>query len=204
MANTSAALSEVGVANMAAAVLSEATITSLDDDTALARFMAREFGYQRDEFLQTYPWHFALTRAALAQNADAPAYGWTYAYQLPAACVRLLPITADGSWSGAPIAYELESRQILTDYATSNSTLYVRYIRRETNLAKWSPLAARALGARLAVTASLRMTGKAQYFEKAREAYSSALWEAQQADALERGTPEPIYTDGVLSVREPA
>lgn len=201
MADTSAPLSEVAIANMAGSLLNEYPLTSLDNDTPLGRFMAREFGYTRNELLQTYPWHFAKTRALLPALSAAPAFGWTYAYNVPADCLRLLPLRENGALNGEPILYELESGQILTNYADTNGGLRVHYIRRETTPSKFPPLFARALANRLAVLAAQRVTGKSQYFQTALSAYTLTLQEAMLADSLERGTPETQYSDTVLSVR---
>jgi len=198
MADTSAPLSEVSVANMAATVLADASLNSLDDPSPLGRFMAREFGYTRDEVLQLFPWDFAKARAAIPKTADAPAFGWKYKFVKPADCIKLLPVTADGSLNGPPIDYTVEGDEILTDYSVGGSTLYVRYVRRQTNMAKWSPLAARLLGARLAVMASLRITGKQGYYDRAKAGYDVALFDAQRVHSLDGGTPESIDNERFL------
>lgn len=201
MVDTAAPISEVAIANMAVSLLNEYPVTSLDNDTPIGRFMAREFGYVRDELLQKYPWHFAKKRALLNQAGDPPAFGWTYAYNLPSDCLRLLPLRKDGKLDGVPILFELESRQILTDYTNSSSALPIHYIRKETAASKFPPLFARTLGNALALLASQRVTGKQSYFQTCMAAYTMTLEEAKLADSLERGTPERVYTEEVLSVR---
>lgn len=204
MANTSALLSEVGIANMASGLLAEYPIESLDDDRPIGRFMAREFGYVRDEMLQVYPWHFAKKRALLPQASPAPAFGWAYAYTLPADCLRALPIRLGGQHNYDPVPHEVESGQVLTDYEY-NGVLPVHYIWRVTDASKFPPLFARTMANRLAVIASQRITGKATYYQTARDAYLASMQEAVMADSLSRGTPESVYVrDGLqtsLSVR---
>jgi len=199
MANTSAPLSEVGIANMAAALLAEYPIPSLDHDSPLGRFMAREFGYVRNEMLEAYPWHFAKSRALLPV-ASTPPFGFLRAYNLPADCLRLLPIRYMGRHDGELYPYEVESNQVLTDYEM-NGALPIHYIRRETDPTKFTPLFARALGSRLALLCAQRVTGKASYYQVCLEAYRSALLEAYNADSLSRGTPESQYNNEVLAVR---
>lgn len=200
VANTSAPLSEVAIASMACSLLAEYPLQSLDDDTPMARFMAREFGPVRDELLQIYPWHWAMSRAALPLANNPPDFGWTKAYNIPAGCLRLLPLRDGGTINGTPVPFELESGQVLTDYSY-NGYLPIRYIRRETNPTKFSPLFARALANRLAMISAQRVTGKASYFQTTREAYMSSMQDARLSDSLERGTPESQYTSEVLSVR---
>lgn len=199
MANTLAPLSEVGIASMAAGLLDDYHIASLDEDRPIVRFMAREFGYVRDEILQSYPWHFAKTRAVLAPESDAPAFGYSYSYVIPTDCVRLLALRYNGNHNGGDVLYEVESGKILCNVSSS---LNVIYIKRESNVAKWSPLAARAFAARLAMYAATRVTGKMQYFQKAQAEFQAVMFEARVADSLERGTPESTdYKLNSLTVR---
>lgn len=185
---------------MAANALDEYHIDSLDDDHPLVRFMAREFGYIRDEVLQTYPWHFASTRYLIAVDADAPAFGWNYAYTVPAGVIRVLPLRYMGTKDGARIDCELEGGKILTNV---EGPLPIRAIQRVTNIARWQPLAARVFANRLAMVGATRVTGKMQYFEKCEKAYLKSMFEATDADSKERG-PSELY-DGAglnsLSVR---
>lgn len=192
MANTTAPLSEVGVASMAADLLDEFNFASFDEDAPLTRFFAREFGYVRDEVLQLYPWHPAKKRALLEPLADAPAFGWATAYNLPADAIRVLPLRADGYLNGNRVAFEIEDGKLLCDYTKA---LPIHYIYRLTNMAKWRPLMARVLASRLAMYASTRVTGKAEYFNKAQAEYNRVLFEATHADSLERGTPENYLGD---------
>jgi hypothetical protein len=203
MANTTVPLSEVGVASMAAGLLDDFHLVDLDSDRPIARFMAREFGYTRDEVLQSYPWHPAITRAQIDAVATAPAFGWSYAYNLPDDCLFLHPLRDGGYLDGAPIRFEVESRQILTD---KSGPLNIRYTKKLTQISKWSPLMARVLAARLAIYASVRVTGKMQYFDKAQMEYNRAFFEATNADSRERGTVEGYavaggYGQDVFTVR---
>lgn len=189
---------------MAAGILDDFHISSLDEDHPIGRFMAREFGYVRDEVLQAYPWWPAMKRAAIDPVSQAPAFGWDYAYNLPEDCLRLSPLRAGGSLDGADIPHELENGQVLTN---AGGPLKIRYTQRLTNMAKWRPLMARTLAARLAMYAATRVTGKMQYFEKASAEYQRVFFEATHADSLERGTQEryslgnQFFDDDVFTAR---
>lgn len=191
MANTTANLSEVAVASMAAGILDDFHLSDLDEDTPIARFMAREFGYVRDEVLQMYPWHVAVTRASLPVLEDAPAFGWDYAYQLPEDCLRLHPLRYEGKFSGQDVPYELESNQILTN---QSGPLYIKYTKRLTNMTRWRPLMARTLASRLAMYAATRVTGKLNYYEKAAAEFGRVYFEATHADSMERGLNERVLS----------
>lgn len=190
MADTSGNLSEALIASMAAGLLDEFHVTSLDDDSAVGRFMAREFGVTRNEVNEMYPWHQLKSRAVLSSLADAPAFGWTYQYQLPADCARVIPPNTDGTFHDAPIPHEVESGVLLCNVGP---TLNVLYIRKETRLDRWSALMGRVLATRLAMYAASRVTGKLSYFEKVRTAYNDIVFEAKHVDSLTRGTQETYY-----------
>ena len=201
MSTTTAPISEVAIANMAAGVLDESRpILSLDDNTSIARFMSREFGYCRDELIRLFPWNFCKTRIVLAPDATAPAFEYAYAYTLPDDCLRLIPLTLDGSQYSPALIHALEGRTILTNLGP---VLYARYIRKETNAARFDPLFARCLATYLAVLASMRVTGKSSYFDKSKGLFQEALWNAFHVNSLEGGSPgtyDPAMTEDALNV----
>lgn len=192
------AISDVAVANFAAGILDDRSITSLSDDTSIGRFMQREYTYARDELLQSYPWSFAKKRALLPALTAAPAFGYQYAYRVPTDCLRPLPLTVDGHEESDPVPYEYESFEILCDLS---APLKLRYIRRVTNASEFTHLYARALGCKLAMMAATRITGKSAYFEKAAQMYAAAMADAKLEDSLSRGTPSRyISADGTAGI----
>lgn len=201
MANTTAPLSEIAVANFAATILDDIRLSSLDDPSPLGRFMADNFGFCRDEVLRAFPWPFAKKRAQLAEDGQGllPLFGWSYSYTLPSDCLRILELRCDG-YHDMPYkpAYEVEGRQVLCNVS---GPLPAVYIRRVTNMAEWDPLAARVLGAYLAQLASQRVTGKTSYYEKATQALELARFHASHVASLEGGTPESQLRDDIFNVR---
>lgn len=188
MANTSRPLSETAIANMAAQVLDDIPLVSLDDDTVVGRFASRQFGYVRDEVLRTYPWSFAKGRKVLTPNADKPEFDWAYAYTLPDDCLRLIELRRSGTFNATPTTpYELEGRNVLTNVGPS---LGIIYIKRVTDPTKFDPLFARVLGYTMAVMVAQTVTGKLSYTDKARAMLADATFAATHADSLERGTQE--------------
>ena len=189
MANTSQPLSETAIANMGGTILEERELLSLDDGTTYARLAAREFGSVRDETFKSYPWHFNKTLAVLAPNASPPKFQWKYAYAVPTDCLRLEPLRTIYP-NGPKIPFQLMSRTI---YTNRGPALNVIYGRRITNAAEFDPLFARVLGCRLAQLACIRITGKANYYDKATQQLELAVQASIHADALERGSDD--YTD---------
>lgn len=195
---TSSPLSEVAIANFAATTLDEFHLTSLEGDRSIERFMNANYQFARDELLRKYPWAFAKKYQYVAASSTAPPFGWRTAYPMPTDCLRVLPLRCDGKINGAPIRYEIVGREVWTDVS---GALPLIYITRVTNPTQFDPLFARALGQYLAVMASLRITGKNSYVDRARQLYVEAMNDAMRTDSLERGTPEDQLRDDILSVR---
>jgi hypothetical protein len=198
MATTTAPYSEPMIASLASSILDDRPVASLSDDTTVARFMARWFGPARDALLQKYPANFSKDRRVLAADGVRPAFGWDYSYTIPTDWVCVLPLTERGEWGARELVYAVESGKILTN---EKAPLYVRGIKRVTNPAKFPPLFATLLAARLAVLGSLNITGKSSYFEKASSLYQQALEDFRLSDTLESGTPEPQDRHDIIDVR---
>lgn len=65
-------------------------ISSFEDGNRAAKLCANLYPRTRDELLQSYPWRFATVQESLAKLVTPPLFGFRYAYQLPAACLRVL------------------------------------------------------------------------------------------------------------------
>ncbi|MDJ0513018.1 MAG: hypothetical protein QNJ62_06210 [Methyloceanibacter sp.] len=189
-------LSAVQIANMAVDYLEESPITALTDDSDTARWLNRNFEPARDGLLRGYGWNFALKRAAVASNGT-PEFGWKYQYPLPNDCLRILPLKINGELNGRDIPHEIEDNHILTN---EGAPLKIRYIKRVEDTGQFDSLFAEALAARLAMKMAHWMTGKTSYFDRAVEAYRTALEEARLIDALE-GTPEDTVDDAWVDIR---
>jgi len=188
MANTSQPLSEVAIANMGGNLLEERALTSLDDNTSYARFVASEFGFLRDELQRAHPWHFNKELAILTPLTAEPAFQWKYKYNLPTDYLRLEPLRTQYP-NGTKITYQLMSRKIYTD---QGPTLNLLYHKRITNPALFDPLFARVLGCTLAVMACHRVTGKANYYDKCQDALRTAMFNAEHTNALEKGSDDYV------------
>lgn len=202
--SSTASLSETAIANMAVSVLDETFLTNIYSETGMvARFMAANFGFARDELLRGYPWSFAKDIDLLAPYVGAKKHpAWQYAYQLPGNCLRLLPLRYGNSHEGTLIPYEKIGRVIYTN-ENYGGGLPITYIHRETNAAVFDPLFARALGYYLALLAAHGITGKQSYVQKAQDLYQQAIQTAFHVDSLERGTQERYddETSDVLTAR---
>ncbi len=131
----------ITVCNAALARLGEARISDLEEDTAAGRACALNLPLARDEVLRAHWWNFATERAELSRLAEAPLFGYAYAYQLPVQCLRVLEVNGV-SGSGAPDAeWEIEGGKLLSD----EPGVHVRFIKQVTDLDLFDPLALEAL-----------------------------------------------------------
>ena len=182
--------SETQIANMALTLLGETRkLASLADDTTAARELRAAFGMERDAELRRHLWNFAKTRLTLAPLATPPAFGFGYAYQMPADWLRFVP-GAD-SWP-----YSLEGGQLLTD---AGPALNILYIRRVEEPGQFDALFVRALAARLAMATCLSITGSSERRDGAAADYRMAIADARQVDAVENEPDDQPLDDWVLA-----
>jgi len=71
------------LANVALGHLGEARILNIDEQSPQAEHCRRMWNLTRDGLLRQRHWNFALRLAFLSPLANAPAFGWGWAYQLP-------------------------------------------------------------------------------------------------------------------------
>jgi hypothetical protein len=127
--------SQTGIVNAAASHLgSTSRLQSIDDNIPLGLHARTAWPLVVRNAFGDYPWTFNIVRTTLNASASAPAFGYDFAYALPADCSRWLPPShedGDAYFEGV-----LENGQILTDAA---APLRVRYISlaKATQVARW-------------------------------------------------------------------
>jgi len=188
---------QIGIWNQALDVLREQPLSSINDTTATAKLLGRNYAQQRDYLMERYLWKFALTRAQIAADSTAPSYGWTYRYALPTDSLRFVPPTYDGSIDGQPIPFEEENGYILTDQA---GPLKLRYILRTTNEGLWSNGFCECLSLRLAMRIAHWLTGKQSMLQQIQSLYKETLQEVVQTHAVQVASIA-YYDDDILYER---
>ena len=101
--------SVVDICNVALNQLGATTILSLTEDSKNARLCNQRFTQVRDAVFRSHPWNCLQKRQELAADTIAPAWGFKFAYTLPADCLRLLRILDYDS------NYKVEGRKILSN-----------------------------------------------------------------------------------------
>ncbi|NIJ34336.1 hypothetical protein [Sphingomonas oligoaromativorans] len=178
-----AAPSQTRIVNRALSLLGTAQrIASITDNTPLAKAALAVWDDARDGCLAEHPWNFAIGRAQLAASADAPTFGYDFAYALPADHLRWLPpAPGDRGYFKA----EQEGNLLLS---SADAPLNIRYIRRVEDLSIWSIGFIVVMGHRLAWdmvdAASGGIEGLAQRMQ---QRYEIELDRAKRQDALATG-----------------
>lgn len=152
--------SDVDLCNLALANLGdEATVSSIDppEGSAQAEHCARFYPMARRTLLEMRGWGFATRRIVLAEAADDPPATWTFAYGLPAQCLKPLAVLSpqqidafDIWWNNfinppindfqtQPYVVEANSTRALRIYTNVEQAILV-YLVDVTDTTKFTPL----------------------------------------------------------------
>ena len=167
--------SVVDICNGALNQLGASTILSLTEDSKNARLCNSIYTQVRDALFRTHPWNCLQTRLELAASSDSPAWGFTYAYTLPANCLRLLRVLDYDS------NYKVEGRKILSDA----STMKILYIARITDPNEYDELLRETLSAALGADIAYAVTSNNTTSQNMIVSYQEKLRDARFVDSTE-------------------
>ena len=182
--------SETEIANSSLISLGAATILDINDDTKTAKLCKRRLPELRDKLLRTYSWSFAIARKELSQIATAPAYGYSYAHQLPSDYIRLIEIDLRST------EYKREEDTIVSN----NSEVFIRYVKRITDPNKMDVAFRASLSALIAKEICLAITDNQNLYKIMKVDYLDTISEARNASAIEQGA-EAILAEEWLRSR---
>lgn len=180
--------SKIEIANRALTKLGADRILALSDTSKEATTLSSMFDTVLDAELRRHRWKFAIKRDSLNALVAAPAWGYQYAYNLPADFLALVQVN-DFYVRGLKqkTLWSIESGQILTDFG---APLKVRYISRVSNVTLLDPLFVEVLACKLAYEACESLTQSAQKRQLAGQEYEFAVKEAVRQDAIENPPDE--------------
>lgn len=187
----------VEMANLALAHLKEAPIRDFDFSSVASRWFRNHYAAHRDAYLAMHDWDFATDLTWLAADVERPPFRWRYQYRKPASCLRLPLQTVEGRADGALIPFEVMGQKILSDQAPP---FPLRFIRRVTREAEFSPLFVHGFSLFLAAGCAHAITGKNSRAEALRDAARAAFDQAGTADARQ-GTPLPMIDLDIVTDR---
>lgn len=168
--------SRTSICNLALTRLGVDVITSLLDESEQARLCNLLFNQSLDYLLQLYPWNFSLVKASLARSATSPLYDYAYQYQLPTDpyCLQVVNTQYD-------FTYKIEGRMLLSN----ESSIYITYIKRVTDISELSSLFIETLVFYLASQLCLPLTNNKGMADDMQAKYQMALQKARLRDAQE-------------------
>ena len=167
--------STVDICNGALNQLGATTILSLTEDSKNARLCNSRFTQVRDAVFRSHPWNCLQKRVELAADTDAPAWGFSYAYTLPADCLRLLRILDYDS------NYKVEGRKILSN----TSSMKILYIGRITDPNEYDELLRETLSAALGADIAFAVTSNNQTATNMYNLFQDKLRDARFVDSTE-------------------
>lgn len=184
------------IANMALSRLGEPRLSSIEENTPTAISCRQHFETVRDSLLRTHAWNFATTRAQLSLTTT-PAFGWDFAYTLPADFLRLCTFNGRQAKMCAS-EFVLEGGLLLADVEEARVT----YVRRLTDLTIADPCFIETLVFRLASAIALDVTNSSTKRDEMEAMGLRRLSDASFFDAAEYPVEivSPL-TSGLASVR---
>lgn len=198
--------STVDIANYALNIIGASNISDFGENSKAARLVNQRYEGVRDAVFRSHPWNCLIQRSELAQETDAPTFGYAYQYSLPTDpfCLRVLEFS-NGSLSypqdnmtsntGGPV-FVIEGRKLLTDEGTAR----IKYIGRVTDPQQYDALLTEALAARLASEIAYALTGSTSVSQLADALYRDKLREARFVDGTE-GAPQKLEASDFIEAR---
>ena len=165
----------VGICNGALNQLGATTILSLTEDSKNARLCNSRYTQVRDALFRTHPWNCLQKRIQIAADSTAPAWGFSYAYTLPADCLRLLKILDYDS------NYKVEGRKILSN----TSSMKILYVARVTDPNEYDELLRETLSASLGADIAFGVTSNNQTATNMYNLFKEKLRDARFVDSTE-------------------
>jgi hypothetical protein len=171
----------------------KSSITALTDGTPNAIKANTVWEYIRDEVLEAVKPKFATVRVALAQSATLPANAEVYdfAYPLPVDYLCLADDSKDDPnvWPDTSVKpYVIETLAdgtvcVMTNYdsVTEDYDIFLTYVRKVVDPAKYYPSFINALAFRLAAELALTITESGSKYEAMTNLYIKALKKAKAA-----------------------
>jgi len=123
--------SETDIANVALRLVGGTRITSLTQATPNANAVNDIYEQIRDDMLE-FPWNFATQRVELAQLSTTPAFGYDFAYALPADWLYTISVHDNDGGYGT-IDYREEQVANQKVLSTDRTSVYLTYVKKETD-----------------------------------------------------------------------
>jgi hypothetical protein len=193
-----AAATQLSIVNRALVLLGkQERLQAVDEGSNVGRAVTTCWDRVLDTVLASHPWNFAVWRAELNQLSDVPPFEYDFYYQLPSDLLRWLPWNDDSDFY---FEGEQESDRLLTSAA---APVYIRYIRRVTDLSKWSAGALNELARQMAEELAEVVTAREEILDRMDKETKEATREARKQDGMATGrrNRDAVYRSNWLNSR---
>jgi hypothetical protein len=170
------ATTDVVICSNALLLVGDDPINSLAETSKRAKIAANLYPQMKKALLRAGAWNCAVTRVALAPDATAPVFDYTYAFPLPSDCLRVLQIGQTGSEPD----HRVEGRKVLSD----DNPCYLRYVR-EISEGDFDEQLAHTLTLIMAAAMAYPLTKSAAFAKEMADKASRAVREAMAIDGVE-------------------
>lgn len=178
--------SQTDICNIALQKLGAGKITSISEDSRIARACSVAYTHCLEAELRAHPWRFAISRATLAADATEPEWGKDNSFELPTDCLRLLAPYPEMNYND--LDFEIEGRKI---YTNESAPLYVRYIAQVTDTSLMDSTFREVLACRMALQMSEDLTQSNAKAATIAAQYKDALAQARRTNAIESIAAQP-------------
>ena len=122
-------ISAVDICSQALLLLGSEPINALTDNTPRAKLISRHFERVYQSVMRAHHWDSCTKRVILSPMVDAPTFGYSYKYQIPSDCLRVLGVDVNDR----PIEHHIEGKKIICN----ESTVYLRYLFDNVDPSTW-------------------------------------------------------------------
>lgn len=182
----------VSICSNALLMLGDKPISDFNEDQDRARLASNLWEQVRDHVLRSHPWNCAIKREALAPDATAPAFDWSYQYTLPSDFLKALSIGEMGQEG----EFRIEGRKLLCD----DNPCYLRYIFKNDNPGTWDPGLVEVMTLEMAHRMAYAITQSASMVDTMAQKAAMVLRRARAVDGQD-DTPEQLGDNPLYAAR---
>lgn len=187
--------SYVEIGNFAASKLGhDEFITSLTEDSKIARLINVNYEQVRDEVLRDHTWNFATKRTILAPSVVTPEWGTEAYFPLPSDCIRVI------SEEDLYAEYRIESSSAGRCIVFDGTEFNLKYVARIEDPEQFDSLFVNAYSTKLAQRIAIPMLRDKGVYDRLGEMYKADLAMARHVGSSEAGI-ETVTSDTFLSYR---
>jgi hypothetical protein len=183
-------MSEVSICNSALRAVGAERINSLAEDNKRAIVCAEQYPNTRKHLIRSGKWNFATKRVELASTVNTPSFEYTYEFQLPSDCLKVLRLEQED------VKYVIEGNKLLTN----ETSIKIKYISDVTDTDLFPSDFSEVLALKLACDICMQLTQDRLLKRDLLAELQVLLADARSMDAQE-GTPDDLVNDVWLNSR---